>query len=61
MPKGIKKPTCQNKKVVPNEKDPLYRFYVSLYKQNPKSQMAINWLIENGLSHMVINLKKLKI
>ena len=59
--KGIKKAKCQKKITIPDEKNPLYRFYVTLYKQNPQSTMAINWLIDNGVSHMVINLKKLKL
>lgn len=29
--------------------DPLYLFYTSLYKENPKSPLAIVWLVEHGV------------
>ena len=46
---------------VPTENDPLYRFYVSLFKQNPNSEMAINWLIKNGFEQIILDFKKLKL
>lgn len=45
----------------PPESDPLRRFYVSLFKQKPNSQMAIRWLCENGLGHIVIDLEPLRV
>lgn len=53
---------ARNPKVKPPSKnDPLYKFYVSLFKQNPQSKMAIRWLCENGLGHIVINMDSLDI
>ncbi|KAH7433330.1 hypothetical protein KP509_07G064100 [Ceratopteris richardii] len=33
----------------PEERDPLRIFYESLYRQNPKSEMAQIWMMEHGL------------
>lgn len=55
--KCIKKPAIKQ----PSKHDPLYKFYVSLFKQNPQSKMAIRWLCENGLGHIVINMDDLEI
>ena len=38
---GQKKPT-------PTKDDPLRKFYTSLFKQNPDSDMAVKWLVERG-------------
>ena len=43
---AFKKPG--QKKKTPAVTDSLYKFYSSLYKQNPKSEMATKWLIEHG-------------
>jgi hypothetical protein len=59
--KKIAKKKETKKKAPPKPTDPLYRFYVSLFEQNPKSQMAIKWLCENGLGHMVINFDGLSV
>lgn len=32
-----------------DELDPLFIFYTSLYKQNPRSKLAIRWLTEHGV------------
>lgn len=32
-----------------SELDPLYIYYTSLYKEKPKSKLAINWLVEHGV------------
>jgi len=45
-PSKFKKPG--QKKATPEVTDSLYKFYSSLYKQNPKSEMAAKWLIEHG-------------
>lgn len=45
----------------PSKNDPLYKFYTSLFRQNPKSDMAIKWLCSNGLGHMVINFEGLNL
>lgn len=52
-------PPLKKKKPPPGPNDPLYKFYTSLLKQNPKSKMALNWLCENGLAHVAINIDKL--
>lgn len=57
------------KKSTPYKTDALRIFYSSLYKENPKSEMAEKWLIEHGCftpkkAQMLIlkkNLKKLSI
>jgi hypothetical protein len=36
-------------KAAPPENDALRRFYTSLLKQNPKSEMATKWCVEHGL------------
>lgn len=36
-------------KDTPLSTDPLYKFYTSLLKQNPKSKMAKKWCAERGL------------
>lgn len=36
------------KKKTPEKTDSLRKFYSSLYKQNPNSEMATKWLIEHG-------------
>lgn len=61
--KKTKKTKCGKKpiKKPPSKNDPLYKFYVSLFKQNPQSKMAIRWLCENGLGHIVINMDNLDI
>jgi hypothetical protein len=46
---------------VPSENDPLRKFYVSLFKQKPNSEMAIKWLCTNGLGHIVIDIKNLSV
>ena len=58
-----KKNKCGNPKAVkpPSKNDPLYKFYVSLFRQNPKSKMAIRWLCEHGLGHIVINMGELSL
>ena len=66
MPDGVKKTKKRAKpkpkpKAVPLPTDPLYRFYVSLFRQNPKSEMAITWLLEHGLGHIVLNFDGVKI
>jgi hypothetical protein len=33
----------------PDDTDPLYIFYTSLYEQKPKSRLAITWLTEHGV------------
>jgi len=48
-------------KLPPPENDPSRKFYVSLFRQKPTSEMAIKWLCENGLSHIVLDLTKLQI
>jgi hypothetical protein len=37
------------KKTSPSKTDPLRKFYSSLLKQNPKSEMATKWLMHHGL------------
>jgi hypothetical protein len=37
------------KKKSPSKTDPLRKFYSSLLKQNPKSEMATKWLMHHGL------------
>lgn len=61
--KAKKKTKCAIKPKVkpPSKNDPLYKFYVSLFRQNPQSKMAIRWLCENGLGHIVINMDSLDI
>lgn len=59
MGKCVKKKPKQ--KTPPPENDPLRKFYVSLFRQKPKSPMAIKWLCENGLGHIVIDLTPLKV
>lgn len=51
--------TKPKRRAPPPESDPLRRFYVSLFKQKPNSQMAIRWLCENGLGHIVIDFEPL--
>jgi predicted SnoaL-like aldol condensation-catalyzing enzyme len=46
---------------VPSENDPLRKFYVSLFRQKPTSEMAIKWLCTNGLGHIVIDIKHLTV
>ena len=46
---------------VPPENDPLRKFYVSLFKQKPTSEMAIKWLCTNGLGHIVIDITNLTV
>lgn len=48
-------------KLPPPENDPSRKFYVSLFRQKPTSEMAIKWLCENGLGHIVLDLTKLQI
>jgi UDP-N-acetylenolpyruvoylglucosamine reductase len=36
------------KKPTPDKNDGLYKFYSSLFKQNPNSKMAATWLLERG-------------
>lgn len=36
------------KRATPGKTDALRIFYSSLYKENPKSKMALKWLIEHG-------------
>ena len=48
-------------KVPPPEHDPSRKFYVSLFRQKPTSEMAIKWLCENGLGDIVLDLTKLQI
>lgn len=36
------------KKITPNNEDPLFRFYSSLYDEKPNSKIAIIWLTEHG-------------
>lgn len=45
--KTFKKPG--QKKVTPPKTDSLRIFYSSLFKQNPKSDMAFTWLLERGV------------
>jgi hypothetical protein len=45
----------------PPEHDPSRKFYVSLFRQKPTSEMAIKWLCENGLGDIVLDLTKLQI
>jgi len=45
----------------PPENDPSRKFYVSLFRQKPTSEMAIKWLCENVLGHIVLDLTKLQI
>jgi len=47
------KPTKKSAKPI-LETDPLYRFYSSLFRQNPKSEMANKWLIEHGCLEVVM-------
>lgn len=56
-----KMPPKAKKKAKPSKSGPLYKFYVSLFKQNPNSKMAIRWLCENGFGYIVINLEGLDI
>ena len=37
------------KKEKPEENDPAYIFYYSLYEEKPESKMARRWLIEHGI------------
>ena len=65
-PKATKKPKAAKAKPKPkppppSEDDPLYKFYTSLIRQKPRSPMAIKWLCEHGLGHIVINLKTLNL
>tara|TARA_R110002111_G_scaffold25378_1_gene55756 strand:- start:268 stop:861 length:594 start_codon:yes stop_codon:yes gene_type:complete len=49
-----------------SEIDPLYLYYISLYRENPKSYLAVTWLTEHGLlegderKKLVKKYKKLK-
>ena len=57
-PKKITHKKAKKKSIklpAPDESDPSYKFYVSLFRQNPMSQMAIRWLLEHNLGHIVIN------
>lgn len=45
----------------PSENDPLYKFYVSLFRQNPRSQMAVRWLLEHNLAHIVLDVDSLQL
>jgi hypothetical protein len=56
----VKKIKKKKKSPAPPENDPLRVFYVSLFKQKPTSQMAIKWLCEHNLGHIVIDLSHLK-
>lgn len=57
------------KKKTPGKEDPLRKFYSSLFKQNPNSEMAAKWLVEHGClgpkkaeaTVLLLNLKMLKI
>ena len=43
-------------KILPlNVRDPLFVFYVSLYYQNPNSEMALKFLSQRGLTKNVLN------
>lgn len=59
-------PKDGQKKVTPPENDPLRKFYTSLLKQNPHSEMAIKWCIDHGLypnqtDNICYKLSKIKI
>lgn len=57
------------KKMKPEKTDPLFKFYSSLYKQNPSSMMAMTWMLEHGCltpkkteaALLIIAMAKLKI
>lgn len=57
----LKKKNKKKSKTPPDLKDPICRFYVSLFRQKPTSEMAIKWLCENGLGHIVLDLKSLTV
>jgi hypothetical protein len=76
----VKKSTSTKKKVVkksefgkhgqtkptPPESDALRKFYTSLLKQNPNSEMAKKWCLEHGLhpdqqESLYVSLSKMKI
>ena len=61
--KAIKTKVKPEKKLLPapGENEPLYKFYVSLYRQKPKSEMAIKWLIDHSLGHIVMDISGLKL
>lgn len=61
MAKRQKAKTTKSKAVSPPENDPSRKFYVSLFRQKPTSEMAIKWLCENGLGHIVLDLTKLQL
>ena len=42
-------PLIGQTKATPEENDPLRKFYTSLLKQKPNSEMAIKWCTEHGL------------
>jgi hypothetical protein len=56
-----KKASAKASVKIPPENDSLRKFYVSLFKQKPTSKMAITWLCQNGLGHIVIDINTLKI
>lgn len=57
------------KKDTPPKSDPLYKFYTTLLKQKPDSEMALKWCLEHGAltqkkaekALMMIDMQKLKI
>lgn len=57
------------KRDTPPKSDPLYKFYMSLLKQNPNSEMALKWCLEHGIFNekkaeqvsMMFDMKKLTI
>jgi hypothetical protein len=67
----IKKPFKKfgQKRITPDKNDALRKFYSSLHKQNPKSEMAMKWLLEHGLLskkktetfQLIAEMKKVKI
>ena len=45
---------------VVEEGSPLYIYYSSLYEENPRSKLALKWLVEHGMLNDSISLNKFK-
>ena len=47
--KSVSNPVRKQKYPTPSSQDPLYRFYTTLLKQRPDSEMAQKWCQDRGI------------
>lgn len=56
--KIVKKKGSVQKYPTPEKTDALYKFYTSLLRQRPNSEMAMKWCIEHGVLDIAVVLSK---